>query len=53
MSGAQQIFTKTAKYQGSIVAIKHVNKAFVAITPSVIQEINQVQVLLKFCQWGQ
>nr|XP_022316872.1 atrial natriuretic peptide receptor 1-like isoform X2 [Crassostrea virginica] len=45
MSGAQQIFTKTAKYQGSIVAIKHVNKAFVAITPSVIQEINQIRHL--------
>lgn len=42
MSGGQQIFTKTAKYQGVVVAIKLVNKAFVAISPAVVQEINQV-----------
>lgn len=42
MSGGQQIFTKTAKYQGLVVAIKLVNKAFVAISPDVVREINQV-----------
>lgn len=38
MSSGQQIFTKTAKYQGQVVAIKFVNKAFVAISPVVVQE---------------
>ncbi|XP_062580227.1 atrial natriuretic peptide receptor 1-like [Saccostrea cucullata] len=45
MSATLQIFTKTANYQGSIVAIKFINKAFVAITTSVIQEINQIRGL--------
>ncbi|XP_061168840.1 atrial natriuretic peptide receptor 2-like [Saccostrea echinata] len=45
MSATLQIFTKTANYQGSMVAIKFVNKAFVAITTSVIQEINQIRGL--------
>uniref|UniRef100_K1QL89 Guanylate cyclase n=1 Tax=Magallana gigas TaxID=29159 RepID=K1QL89_MAGGI len=45
MSSGQQIFTKTAKYQGQVVAIKFVNKAFVAISPVVVQEINQIRRL--------
>jgi len=41
-SNIQQMFTKVSRYNGIIVAVKAINKTYIAITGNIIKEINQV-----------
>ena len=42
MSGTAQLFTKIGSFRGKLLAIKHVNKPYVAVTKMLIKEINEV-----------
>ncbi|KAL5010593.1 hypothetical protein ScPMuIL_012898 [Solemya velum] len=45
MSSGGQVFTKIAEYKGTLVALKHIHKHYVAVTTELIQEINQIRQL--------
>ncbi|XP_048238353.1 atrial natriuretic peptide receptor 1-like [Haliotis rufescens] len=44
-SKAGQVFSRTALYDGQIVALKVIQKSYVALTKDVIQEINRIRNL--------
>lgn len=49
MSRGQQMFTKVVTYEGQTLALKVINKQYIAVTKEVIKEINQVIVIIFLC----
>lgn len=49
MSRGQQMFTKVVTYEGQSLALKVINKQYIAVTKEVIKEINQVIVIIFLC----
>ncbi|KAH3826187.1 hypothetical protein DPMN_128083 [Dreissena polymorpha] len=39
---SSQVFTKIANVNGTIVAVKQINKPYTAVTASLVREINEV-----------
>ncbi|XP_052805172.1 atrial natriuretic peptide receptor 1-like isoform X4 [Mya arenaria] len=40
-----QVFTKVASYDGKLVAVKHINKPYVAVTAALKREMNEIRQL--------
>lgn len=47
VSAGGQLFTNIVNYRGKLLAIKYVNKPYVAVNTALIKEINEVGKMLR------